>query len=57
MCFQEAGEKLVLHHMYFDDVLLIVEGGKWFKMCCNSIMWMMWVEISMLPHENGRMAV
>lgn len=27
LCFQEAVEKVVLNPMYFDDVLLIVEGG------------------------------
>lgn len=27
LCFQEAVEKVVLHPMFFDDILLIVEGG------------------------------
>lgn len=40
LCFQEAVGKVVLNHMYFDPILLIVEGGKWFKMCSTSMTWL-----------------
>lgn len=41
LSFREAVEKVVLNHMYFGAVLLIAEGGKWFKMCSTSMTWLL----------------